>query len=80
METSETTAAALLNWYRAMGVDEAIADTPLNWFGAEPVFAHVPAAVAERPQVSLPPKSERRAEVAPSPPCKIRPFPHPQRR
>jgi uracil-DNA glycosylase len=28
-------ALILLEWYKAMGVDEAIADTPLDWFAAE---------------------------------------------
>ncbi len=59
MESNEIAAAALLKWYRAMGVDETIADTPLNWFGAEPAFEPAPEH-----RVSIPPKAERRAEVA----------------
>jgi DNA polymerase len=64
METNEATAAALLQWYRAMGVDEAIAGAPLNWFEAEPPFAL--ARATQRTSASVPPKTERRAP-APAP-------------
>lgn len=46
MSPSRTTsAAALLDWYRAMGVDEAIATSPVDWFAAS---AEAAARKAER--------------------------------
>ncbi len=60
MGANAENALTLLEWYRAMGVDEAVADTPANWFAGKPeqdLFAdlrqpYAPPAVARK----LPPR------------------------
>src|SRR5271157_6124294 len=59
-------ASILLEWYKAMGVDEAIAETPQDWFARDPQAAASPAPLSgaseqeikrkplERPKASLP--------------------------
>lgn len=52
MTAQETAAtAALLAWYRDMGVDEAVADAPTDWFAAS----------------ARPPEPEQRREIRPEP-------------
>ena len=52
----------LLRWYQAMGVDEAIAETPLDWSAYEPErFARIAAAQPA-------PVQSRREAVPPAPP------------
>ena len=53
MTTSRATSAQeLLDWYREMGVDEAVSDTPTDWFALAP--KPVPDPGAERPQTNDP--------------------------
>lgn len=47
MNTSDNAALRLLEWYAAMGVDEATGDEPCDWFSLPPAVA--PAAV-DRPE------------------------------
>lgn len=51
-------AAALLEWYRAIGVDEAIAEGPRDWFAEDPLFtlALAPAQNAASPVQKLAPR------------------------
>lgn len=60
MRIGPSEAAALLEWYRAMGVDEAVAEAPASWFAAEPS----PLAIAQeapRPAPSAPRGSATRS-------------------
>ncbi len=67
MEARDTaSAAALLAWYRAMGVDEAIAAEPTNWFAAS-------AALTRR-------RERRTARPAAPPPVRQAPPPQPATR
>jgi DNA polymerase len=67
--------AALLAWYRAMGVDEALAEAPIDWLarGDRPPGAGLtlppPRASDERPAQPArpPPMAPRRVEPAPTP-------------
>lgn len=62
-------AAALLDWYRAMGVDEAIEDSPVDWFAAaEKTRLAAKATPVRKSPETTPPPSEPRpgfASVAP---------------
>jgi uracil-DNA glycosylase family 4 len=75
--------AALLGWYRAMGADEALGETPINWLargdqapGCD--FALAPPAAEPRPapvqEVAPPPRSGRATSLVP-PGTAPRPFP-----
>jgi DNA polymerase len=81
---------ALLDWYREMGVDTAVADTPVNWLEkgdtapgallrlasrAEPAPAHEPAVERARPRAPEPrPEPKRAAPVFSPPPPDTRAF------
>ena len=61
-------ALELLRWHQAMGVDEAVSDTPLDWSRYDPEAFELPVA-----NVPPPPRAERRSE--PSAPPMSRPRP-----
>ena len=46
MGALEDNALVLLEWYRAMGVDEAIAETPQDWFAPEPKVSAKPVVLS----------------------------------
>jgi uracil-DNA glycosylase len=58
-------ARALLNWYQAMGADEAIGEEPLNCFAERPAPATVGARVPSRVEASSSPR------IAPKTPSAI---------
>ena len=64
-------ALILLEWHRAMGVDEAIAGTPQDWFAREPQADANPASLggASAPEIKRKPL-ERPKAPAPQPPLK----------
>ncbi|MEQ8749601.1 MAG: hypothetical protein RIC52_07475, partial [Amphiplicatus sp.] len=64
--TQEDAARALLAWYAEMGVDEAVADSPSDFFGWAPPAVSMQASPAPRP---APPKR------APAPVVSIAPAP-----
>ncbi len=47
MITDVERAVTLLEWYRAMGVDEAIAEAPQDWFAAVPRYEPIPGALSK---------------------------------
>jgi uracil-DNA glycosylase family 4 len=53
MDLPPENALSLLEWYKAMGVDEAIAEGPLDWFAPEPVtdFAAPPLVNVPGPEI-----------------------------
>ncbi len=55
-----TSAAALLDWYRSMGVDEVIEDTPVDWFEA----AATAKAVVRQPTNEVPRQPASRSQSA----------------
>ncbi|WP_072394944.1 uracil-DNA glycosylase [Hyphomicrobium sp. CS1GBMeth3] len=71
-------AATLLDWYREMGVDTAIADEPVDWLAqgdAAPGAAfRLPSAAADRHADSLPPGGER-LRPGGTPPSQVRESP-----
>jgi uracil-DNA glycosylase family 4 len=62
MQADAEKAAILLEWYRAMGVDEAIADAPADWFTGVP-----PAPVIQQLEITPSPLPPRRAAFSPPP-------------
>jgi len=71
MDGHSETALELLQWYRAAGVDEAVADTPCDWanLGAAPVLELPAEAEADRlppirPERASPPQPVTRAKPA----------------
>ena len=64
-------ALILLEWYRAMGVDDAVADAPQNWFAppaaetARPLSElsgqEIKRKISDRPKASLPPPPPQQA-------------------
>jgi uracil-DNA glycosylase family 4 len=66
MNESDRLALETLRWYQAMGVDEAIADDPLNWTQFDPEsLAIAPAEEATRPR--QPPVAPSHTRLAPEP-------------
>jgi uracil-DNA glycosylase len=66
MQTSDNVELRLLEWYAAMGVDEAIADAPCDWFNLTPppAQAQLPAATPRMTPASQ--GSQRFAALSPS--------------
>ena len=60
-------ASALLAWYEAMGVDEAIGDEPVDRFAAGPDMAAKDRHVRELPARDLPPRTPARETTAKPP-------------
>jgi uracil-DNA glycosylase family 4 len=87
-ETDTRALAALLDWYREMGVDTAVADTPVNWLEhgdvAPGASFRLPQRNTESVGETAHPPSARPIEVdAPRPPPQRvapRPAPPPERR
>ncbi|MGO9471830.1 MAG: uracil-DNA glycosylase [Rhodomicrobium sp.] len=52
MENAGQNAAILLEWYKAMGVDEAIAGAPQDWYAAIPAY-EAPPKPLDRPGVPV---------------------------
>jgi len=67
-EGEEKTAASLLAWYEAMGVDEAIGDAPIDRFAAQP---------SAEPDKTAAPKRVARIQRPKSPAAATRPAPPP---
>jgi len=69
MSTSRTSSAReLLDWYREMGVDDAVSDHPTDWFAQAPKPA-APRRDTEQPRTNEPaPRSERPRLFADMPP------------
>ena len=63
MDFAPHNAGILLEWYGAMGVSEAIAETPADWFAAMPAAKYAPQALVPPPSVPQPAPlpGERRA-------------------
>jgi uracil-DNA glycosylase family 4 len=63
MDFAPHNAGILLEWYGAMGVSEAIAETPADWFAAVPAAKYAPPALVPPPSAPhpAPPPGERRA-------------------
>ncbi|MFZ1109277.1 MAG: uracil-DNA glycosylase [Rhodomicrobium sp.] len=72
MSAPPENALILLEWYKAMGVDEAIADAPLDWFAQE-----IPVEQSLNPIGGDPPREVKRKPLerarAPLPQAPIRP-------
>ncbi len=68
MGALQDNALVLLEWYRAMGVDEAIAEAPRNWFASEPQAdaKALPSSGAPAPEIKR--KPLERAKPTPLPP------------
>ncbi len=61
----EKAARALLDWYQAMGVDEAIGEEPVDCFAA-PSLKPAPRLAPELKKAASPPRAAPRAATAPS--------------
>jgi len=62
----EKAARALLDWYRAMGVDEAIGEAPVDCFAAAADFKPAPRPAPEPRRAAPPPRAAPRAASASS--------------
>jgi DNA polymerase len=62
----EKAARALLDWYRAMGVDEAIGEEPVDCFAAAAVLKPAPRLAPEPRRAAPPPRAAPRATSASS--------------
>jgi uracil-DNA glycosylase family 4 len=62
--TDEKAARALLDWYRAMGVDEAIGEEPVDCFAAAAVLKPAPRPAPEPRRAAPPPRIAPRAPSA----------------
>ena len=62
----EKAARALLDWYRAMGVDEAIGEEPVDCFAAAAVLKPAPRLAPEPRRAAPPPRAAPRAASASS--------------
>ncbi len=68
MNATAQNALILLEWYKAMGVDEAIAGAPQAWLGPEPSAEGAPQLLSRPAAPAVNPKSlERQRPVRPSP-------------
>ena len=65
MSTLADKALVLLEWYRAMGVDEAIAEAPQDWFAREPqaVASPAPLGGAAEQEIKRKPLERTRAPL-----------------
>ncbi len=70
MGALQDNALVLLEWHRAMGVDEAIAEAPQDWFAREPGAAPSPPPLASRAEPEIRRKPLERA-APPQPPPQI---------
>jgi uracil-DNA glycosylase len=69
MSASPENALILLEWYKAMGVDEAIADSPLDWFAEEilQVERLDPIDGPSAPEIKRKPPDKARAPLTQAP-------------
>ncbi|WP_127075199.1 uracil-DNA glycosylase [Rhodomicrobium lacus] len=75
MRASSENAAILLEWYRAMGVEEAIAEETRDWFSEIPRAASFPIGIDVDANVNRKPLPRERADL-PQPAANSRTVPH----
>lgn len=66
MDTAPDNALSVLEWYAAMGVDEAIAEAPLDWFALRPVAESTLSPILNAPGPEIKRKPLQRVECLPS--------------